>query len=847
MHKLQKSRSLWLVIAVAVTLIWIDPTGFGHMPVGGDATRFGLGLMSELSRAAGQLRVPLWNSLWGYGFPALAESQLGAIYPAHLILYATLPLEWAFATDRSLHAVWAVCGCWVVCRSLGRSAASAGLAAVIFVCSGFFLVHDTHHWAWPTTSWMPWIWWAMLRCLRKDSLTAGPQLNRACFLGLCAAMPVLTGHFQMGFVAMVSGFVLTATLAGLSQPISSNQISIAQRLRPLAAVTFGLGLAATLSAVQILPTSELARLADQQRDWEYLSGFAAPPVHWLGLLLPGLGRRFPFWRPLLWDQFHTSPEELFFYVGLIPLWLAFFGLTRTWRLEPATRALAATLAISLILAAGPYGPGFSLAIRLPGFSYFRAPARWSAAASLCLALLAARGLDELTATNAPPAKSVRRFFAFALAISALSIASLEALVQRAEGPGPANDPVIAVVDGIRGLTIPPWRDVGSWRDWVRRGMAVPPSPIPAYAKPYTNLDRQKFSTDRLTAYAQEAGPHLGLMLAGLILSCGVGSSKTRMIALVCLIFIVDALIVRAYRSAELVPVRDVRSQSPVLARLEQLSSERQWPLAVAGDLGNLPMAANGSPFRAYRTLDVPVMHQLEAAAVNPLEAARSAALRLTGLGYAVIDPPTWRILKKTVRADVVIEEVDDPALWTWLTTSHIAARGSSTFAILRMPGPRGRAWGIEEAALASMGVDQPHQATRTDRLQRLGELARPLETARPRPEHVRIEERTEGAQLWIVSQWADPNWQARLANGSGEEKVAEIIAMDGGWQGVRIPGPGEWKLTLRYEPKSFRAGAAISAVALAITMTMLSWKPVRSRKAIRTDPGDDDGPGAGRA
>ena len=51
--------------------------------------------------------------------------------------------------------------------------------------------------------------------------------------------------------------------------------------------------------------------------------------------------------------------------------------------------------VTLLLSLGPYVPGFSLWSRLPGFSFFRAPARWSLATGLALCLLAGRGFDLL--------------------------------------------------------------------------------------------------------------------------------------------------------------------------------------------------------------------------------------------------------------------------------------------------------------------------------------------------------------------------------------------------------------------------------------------------------------------
>ena len=74
--------------------------------------------------------------------------------------------------------------------------------------------------------------------------------------------------------------------------------------------------------MQLGPTARLARLAAAQRDYEYLSGFAATPVHLVSYVAPGLFQRSPLWRPVAWDPFRTSPEEHLAYIGLVPLFLA---------------------------------------------------------------------------------------------------------------------------------------------------------------------------------------------------------------------------------------------------------------------------------------------------------------------------------------------------------------------------------------------------------------------------------------------------------------------------------------------------------------------------------------------
>ena len=80
-----------------------------------------------------------------------------------------------------------------------------------------------------------------------------------------------------------------------------------------------------LAAVQLWPTARLAGLAASQRDFEYLSGFASTPFHLVNFVAPGLFHRSPLWRPLVWDPFHTSPEEHLAYIGLVPLFLAVHG------------------------------------------------------------------------------------------------------------------------------------------------------------------------------------------------------------------------------------------------------------------------------------------------------------------------------------------------------------------------------------------------------------------------------------------------------------------------------------------------------------------------------------------
>src|SRR3954466_10638328 len=102
--KSRRESALALGFLLIGLVVWLWPIGFGgRMPVGGDVTQFSIGLMAVLARAIRAFRLPVWNDLWGYGFPGLAESQMGVYYPPHWVLYGLLPLEWAYTASLVIH------------------------------------------------------------------------------------------------------------------------------------------------------------------------------------------------------------------------------------------------------------------------------------------------------------------------------------------------------------------------------------------------------------------------------------------------------------------------------------------------------------------------------------------------------------------------------------------------------------------------------------------------------------------------------------------------------------------------------------------------------------------------
>src|SRR5262249_12576348 len=151
---------------------------------------------------------------------------------------------------------------------------------------GFFAIHLTHQWGYTTGCWMPWAWglaWSVLQ---------GGGGRRPFWLALVLAVQLLPGHFQLAFCTQV-GIVVMALEQAVERrgPGTGGFGGVARVVAALAAVF-------PMAAAQLWPTLRLARLASPRRDFDYLSDFAATPLHLVSFLAPGLFERSPLWRPL---------------------------------------------------------------------------------------------------------------------------------------------------------------------------------------------------------------------------------------------------------------------------------------------------------------------------------------------------------------------------------------------------------------------------------------------------------------------------------------------------------------------------------------------------------------------
>jgi hypothetical protein len=780
------------------------------MPVGGDITRFFLGPMSVLRESYLAGRLPLWNDLWGFGFPGLAESQMGVYYPPHWVLYGLLPTTAAYTASLVLHTLWGAIGAGWAARSFGASRWGSVLAGVAWGLSGFHIIHLPHQWGYTVGSWMPWAWglaWPIAR--GDDEASRG---RRSLLLSAVLALQVLPGHFQLAFETQVTVLALALwALVARGWRVSGREALI---------LGVAVGRVFPLSAAQLLPTWQLAQQAGAQHDFEYLSGFATPPLMLLNYVAPGLFHGSPLWRPVVWDVLHSSPEECLGWVGIPALFLAVVAVVKTWR-DPATRALVWLGLGATVLALGPYAPGFRGWILLPGFSFFRAPARWSLAAELSLALLAGRGLRVV-----PEIRLARIGFSFGavcLAVLGLALATVEVAIRSANPAAPSRA-TLDRFDAVLGHL--PWPPEGRFADTMARAWQPPRSEsfvTEGLRRQGKNPLRSRLGPERGLIYVQEVGPTVAAIL-GLMLVTTLVPARRVPVVLLGLAVVELVMMGHRLRPIDSAPLQSLPSISPVMARLAQ----EPRGTCLLSSLGNLPMAAGVATFPPYRTLDVPFQPGLGYGASLPHESRG-----LLGIGAVLTDPPG--------AASGLGDRIVDPALTSWLRGLEPGADPSAaTYAIHPTPSPVARAWLVE-----GWRSGRPAATVQPSEILTWLSRARPLPFRSDRPERVLVEVETDAnAWLVVVAVLNDPEWEA-VWRRDGRDQAARIEpifverAGSGGWMAIAGHGSGRQELVLIYRGRAASLGLLISGLAW-IWCGVAYWRHGRPR-ADRPDSATGDG------
>jgi len=321
---------------------------------------------------------PLWNPHVFAGTPFFGDPQSAMLYPlnwVHLFLPMAIAVNWLIALHLFM-AAW-FCGIW--CRGRGLSVMGATLAGIIYICSGpvFANLIPGHLPLICSVAWFPLLLWCVDGVLEKERVW-GWMLAGA---GVAALLAV-DGYPQFAYESALA----VGVYAILYMPGSRR----GWKAIPCLAGIFILGWG--MAGVQLLAAWDVARESQRSGGLPYWFAvlYALPPENFVTLVAPGffgidaMGQHY-------WGKWNLWEVNVF--IGAAALVLAMCGALGDRRrgLRPALLA-----ALFFLPAVGTSTPVFWLMYRfVPGFSNFRAPARFDLFSIFYLAFLAGLGLDAL--------------------------------------------------------------------------------------------------------------------------------------------------------------------------------------------------------------------------------------------------------------------------------------------------------------------------------------------------------------------------------------------------------------------------------------------------------------------
>ena len=368
------------------TLIFFWPVVAGQAWIprgGGDLVSFVYPMYRFAAQSLHSGELPLWNPFLYAGAPFLADNQSGLFYPPNLLLFLFNPKPSYRAIEGLvLFHFWLAGTSLYLClrgwRPKDRIAVfPAVLGALAFMFSDLFITHIGNLNLNAVIAWLPLALLGLHRAIEANGWQA--QLRWALFGGLVVSVSTLAGHGQMTF--MVGTFL---GCYGVFRAIVGWNGRFLIHLASIGTVGIAGAALALLPAVLLIPHTVRAGF-----DFAQSTNYSLPLAGLVGLLAPDFyGRGFlGFWGD--WPRVEVG------YAGVLP-WLL---LPLPFLLGKTRQALFFGLAglLFLLLALGGNAPLYGWLFGWLPTVPFQVPARFIVLTNLCLAMLAAFGLDALMA------------------------------------------------------------------------------------------------------------------------------------------------------------------------------------------------------------------------------------------------------------------------------------------------------------------------------------------------------------------------------------------------------------------------------------------------------------------
>jgi hypothetical protein len=324
--------------------------------------------------------LPGWTYMNLSGMP-LAANQLAMLSYPPAWLFLILPLEPVFNGLFIFHLFLGAVAIFVLLRRmLNSSRPAAMMAGLTFGLSGKLLAHVAggHVSLVGAIVWLAWTLVAVHGMLQATTTGNNrPRWNHGLGWLLLAVIALASQIVTHTLPVIYTVYILTAIVLWHHLVIDrpTNWVALAANVGRLAAIFV---LAALLGARQLLPLLELAGYSNRALSYAQAAEFGLSPVQLLiGLLLPTT----------------AGGHEYVIYLGLVPLILLPFGISRTQRWSIFYALL---LLVAVLFALGNHTPVHRLFYTMgPGFRWVRTPARSFFVGAAALAVLVGFAVDRV--------------------------------------------------------------------------------------------------------------------------------------------------------------------------------------------------------------------------------------------------------------------------------------------------------------------------------------------------------------------------------------------------------------------------------------------------------------------
>lgn len=332
-----------------------------------------------------------WNSRLSMGTAYLGNPQSAVFYPPNWLTIAFDP-SWSLSWLQLLHHWWMGMGVMLLCRQLQVSFRSSVFGGIVMACAPFLVAQgaEGHYAQIAAAAWFPWAFLAFQR------FVSSPTMRQQTLVAVCLAMSFLCNHPQETYYLVLALSIVLCwhVLQALANQNREHSIVLLKGWISVGLMTIG------LVAIDLIPIYFHSRTTPRGHSAisPELMGWAAYDLRHLWQLVDP----FAIDRPESWQRGTPPFWEKLGYFGILPICLAITAALTRFR-DATIRQYAAIGLLTILVAMGTNGILFPLMLKVvPGTSWFRLPSRILFLTSMCVAVLAACGLDTVKRTEARP-------------------------------------------------------------------------------------------------------------------------------------------------------------------------------------------------------------------------------------------------------------------------------------------------------------------------------------------------------------------------------------------------------------------------------------------------------------